>query len=102
MVAIVVAVVLGAVFPIEIVLLLGAIILAGLVAFVWQTIQHPENTVILLHVVVHRENDKTALIPGAEVTLALPDPQIGHTILTVRPSLLIFLADMLVRHSTSM
>ncbi len=75
-IAIVVAVILRAVFPREIVVLLGVIILAGLVAFVWNSRKRQRVT---LYVVVHKEKDKTHLIPGAEVTLALPDPQIKHT-----------------------
>lgn len=78
-ISIVVAIILRAYFPIEIVVLIGIIILAGLVAFVWLAKPPPPTLEATLHVVVHEENDKTSLVSGAVVTLALPDPRIKST-----------------------
>jgi hypothetical protein len=81
-IAIIVAIMLRTVFTVEVVVLLSVIILAGLIAFIYnsRTGPGPDNqSTILLSVVVHRENDTTSFIPGAKVTLALPDPQIKHT-----------------------
>jgi hypothetical protein len=71
-----------------IVAILNVVIIAGVLVFTIKIMpngNHPSSrgpdkqSTLTLHVVVHREKDKTSLIPGAKVTLSLPDPQIKVT-----------------------
>jgi hypothetical protein len=90
-IAILLTFILGAIIPNNLIWLIGIIIFAGLVAFVYidWDIRHSKinhqivkaklkekpNTVIM-HFTIHKEGDETAYISNAEVRLSLPEPEV--------------------------
>jgi hypothetical protein len=94
--AILVIILLGVAIPENLILLVGAIILACLAAFTFldwdlRRSETKEKTRLAaidqnrsagtatVYVIVHRKGDETAYIKDAEVRFSLPDPQIRHT-----------------------